>query len=49
VHMMWVSKNKMCSSMWRRPVAISASAWLRIIREYGAREQRVIYVCGLSI
>jgi len=46
--MMWVSKNKICSRMWRRSVAISASAWLPIIREYGVREQRVIYVCSLS-
>jgi len=46
--MMWVSKNKMCSRTWRRPVAISASAELPIIREYGVREQRMIYVCSLS-
>jgi len=44
---MWVSKNKMCSRTWRQSVAIDISAQLPIIRECGACEQRVIYVCSL--
>jgi len=46
--MVWVSKNKMCSRTWRQSVAIGVSAYLPIIRECGACEQRVIYVCSLS-
>jgi len=46
--MMWVSKNKMCSRTCRLSVATGVSAYLPIIREYGACEQRVIYVCSLS-
>jgi len=48
VHMVWVSKNKMCSRMCRRPVAVGVSAELPIIRECGVHEQCVIYVCSLS-
>jgi len=46
--MMWVSKNKMCSRTCRWSVAIGISAELPIIRECGACEQCVIYVCSLS-